>query len=58
MLLTGRDCIPVLSALGPTVSILHRPYVFSYQAERRGILKSLPSESVETVGVSIECTGV
>lgn len=32
-LLTGRGSIPVFSALGPTVSILPRPYVFFYQED-------------------------
>ena len=54
-LLTGRGSIPVFSALGPTVSIPPMSYAFFYQEERRGIPKSLPSESVDSVGVSVEC---
>lgn len=45
----------VFSALGPTVSIPPMSYAFFYQEERRGIPKSLPSESVDSVGVSVEC---
>ena len=33
-LLTGRDFVPVFSALGPTVSISPRSYVFFYQQGR------------------------
>ena len=32
-------------------------YAFFYQEERRGIIMTLPRESVDWVGMSVECNG-